>query len=62
MTVTQLFSFLLGTLGIRSLVEEFHAKGIKVIFPVFSSDSGTVSQMTKMYFMYILNIIISISA
>ncbi|CAO3640551.1 unnamed protein product [Mucor fragilis] len=30
-----------GTLGIRSLVDEFHARKIKVLFPVIGWDNGT---------------------
>ncbi|KAG1463849.1 hypothetical protein G6F56_005201 [Rhizopus delemar] len=30
-----------GTAGIRTLVEEFHSKDIKVIFPILESDNGT---------------------
>ncbi|RCH83239.1 hypothetical protein CU098_007889, partial [Rhizopus stolonifer] len=30
-----------GTLGIRSLVQEFHSKKVKVLFPVLGWDNGT---------------------
>ncbi len=34
------------TAGIRSLIDEFHSKNIKVIFPALGWDNGTVSILT----------------
>jgi hypothetical protein len=39
-----------GTLGIRSLIDEFHHKKIKVLFPVLPWDEGTVSVQIRAIF------------
>lgn len=34
-----------GTAAIRKLVDDFHARNVKVLFPVAGWDNGTVSEI-----------------